>query len=107
MTPSVALEITKAVEELTDRVTAFRIITGMGRKLSKLADIAERSASIRKTIDERADRLALRLDAIPAAAETAFAPHEALADETEAGIKSLEDSLRDLAGHNRPPVSGG
>lgn len=77
------------------------------KTMNKFTEIAERSALIRKSLDKRADELSLRLDAIPAMADAAFKPHEALADETEAGIKSLEDSLRDLAGHNRPPVSTG
>lgn len=73
--------------------------------MSKFTEIAERSASIRKTLDERADALAKRLDAIPAMADAAFKTHETLADETELGIKSLEDSLRDLTGHNRSSES--
>jgi hypothetical protein len=72
--------------------------------MNKFAELAARSASIRKDMNERADALAKRLDAIPTLADTAFTKHEQLLDDHERGIQSLEDSLRDLAGHNGAPL---
>lgn len=68
--------------------------------MNKFAELAARSAFIRKSLDDRADALFKRLDALPTVAEAAFASHETILDQTENGIKALEDSLRDLAGHN-------
>lgn len=95
-------DITEAVANLTDRVVAARVVTQMTREgpMNKFAELASRSALIRKTIDERADKLAARLDAIPDLADATLGKHERMMDETESGIKALEDSLRDMAGHN-------
>lgn len=102
-----AQDITQEVAGLTDRVIAARVVTTMAKdsKLSKFAELAARSSSIRKELDDRADALAKRLDAIPALADTAFAKHESILAEHEQGIQALEDSLRDLAGHNGAPLS--
>lgn len=80
---------------------AFRVVS-KDKQLSKFTELAERGTAIRKSLDERADKMAARLDAIPALADQAFTKHESILDETERGIKSLEDSLRDMAGHNGP-----
>lgn len=72
--------------------------------MNKLAELATRSASIRKSLDDRADALGKRLDALPTIADTAFAKHETILNDAEHGIKALEDSLRDLAGHNGSPL---
>ena len=72
--------------------------------MNKFAELAARSAEMRKNLDERADKLAMRMDAIPALADGAFSKHETLLDDQESGIKALEDSLRDLIGHNGAPL---
>lgn len=82
-----------------------KAITQIGKPMNKFSELAARSAAMRKSLDERADKLAARFDAFPAMADAAFAPHEALADETERGFKEMEDALRDLAGHNGAPLS--
>jgi hypothetical protein len=71
--------------------------------MNKFAELAARSAEIRKNLDARADRLAERLDALPALADATLGKHERLMDEQESGIQALEDSLRDMAGHNGAP----
>jgi hypothetical protein len=106
-------DITTALSGLTDRVIARRVVETMQRQgnpqpMNKFAELAARSAALRKSLDERADKIAKRLDAIPDAAESAFGKHEQMLDQTENGIRELEDSLRDLAGHNGPlPSSSG
>lgn len=72
--------------------------------MNKFAELAARSAEMRKSLDIRADKLSVRMDAIPALADTAFSKHETLLDDQESGIKALEDSLRDLIGHNGAPL---
>lgn len=107
MTPEGALSFTSELSELTDRVVAVRVLNARDRAgMNKFSELAARSAALRKSLDERADKLAARFDAFPAAADAAFAPHEALADETERGFKEMEDALRDLAGHNGGPLLG-
>jgi hypothetical protein len=71
--------------------------------MNKFAELAARSATIRKDLDERADRLGKRLDAIPTLADATLGKHERLLDETESGINALEESLRDMIGHNGAP----
>lgn len=99
-----APDITHEVSELTDRVIAVRVVAARDRKLNKFAELAARSASIRKNLDDRADALAKRLDALPTLADSTFAKHETMMDDAESGIKALEESLRDLAGHNGAPL---
>jgi hypothetical protein len=74
--------------------------------MNKFAELAARSATIRKDLDERADRLGKRLDAIPTLADATLGKHERLLDETESGINALEESLRDMVGHNGAPEEG-
>jgi hypothetical protein len=91
-----ALKKTVELDRFLDRaITEIKI-----EPMNKFAELAARSASIRKSLDERADALAKRLDAIPTKADTAFAKHERVLDEHEQGIESLEEAMRDLAGHN-------
>lgn len=71
--------------------------------MNKFAEIAARSAEIRKNLDARADRLAERLGALPALADATLGKHERMLDEHESGIQALEDSLRDMIGHNGAP----
>ena len=71
--------------------------------MNKFAEIAARSAEIRKNLDARADRLAERLDALPTLADATLGKHERMLDEHESGIQALEDSLRDMIGHNGAP----
>ena len=71
--------------------------------MNKFAELAARSAEIRKNLDARADRLAERLDALPSLADATLGKHERLMDEQESGIQALEDSLRDMLGHNGAP----
>lgn len=100
--PAHKTDITAAVAKLTDRVVAARVVTEMNREgpMNKFAELAARSASIRKGLEERADKLAKRLDAIPDLADATLGKHERLLDETEDGIHALEESLRDMTGHN-------
>lgn len=100
-------DITHAISELTDKVVTYRVVSTMirGKTLSKFSELAARGVSIRKSLDDRADKLAKRLDAIPTLADAAFTKHETILDETEQGIKALEDSLRDMVGHNGSPLS--
>lgn len=86
------------------RTAQFEEINERTAKLNKFSELASRAGAIRKSLDDRADKLAHRLDAIPALADAAFTKHETALDETEQGIKALEDSLRDLAGHNGTPL---
>ena len=72
--------------------------------MNKFAELAARSASIRKSLDERADALGRRLEALPTLADMTFAKHEKLLDDHENGIQALEDALRDLVGHNGAPL---
>jgi len=71
--------------------------------MNKFAELAAKSAALRKSLDDRADSLMKRMDAIPTLADAAFAKHETALDEAEGGIKAMEDALRDLAGHNGAP----
>lgn len=71
--------------------------------MNKFAELAARSAEIRKNLDARADRLAERLGALPALADATLGKHERMLDEHESGIQALEDSLRDMIGHNGAP----
>ena len=71
--------------------------------MNKFAELAAKSAALRKSLDDRADSLMKRMDAIPTLADAAFAKHETALDEAEGGIKVMEDALRDLAGHNGAP----
>lgn len=105
MTPAETLAKSKQLDRFLGKaVTDIR--TSDRTAMNKFAELAARSAALRKSLDQRADKLAARFDAFPAAAEAAFAPHEALADETERGFKEMEDALRDLVGHNGGPLLG-
>lgn len=95
---------TNAVDQAVARLSPTRIVNQLVSKMNeppnKFAELALRSAAIRKDLDVRADKLATRLDAIPALADATLGKHERMLDETESGIQALEDSLRDMAGHN-------
>lgn len=99
-------DITTAIADATDHLITARTLSKMKREgpMNKFAELAARSVSIRKSLDERADRLSKRLDAIPALADTTLGKHERLMDETEQGIQALEESLRDMVGHNGSPL---
>lgn len=71
--------------------------------MNKFAEIAARSAAIRKSLEARADKLAERLDALPALADATLGKHERMLDEHENGIEAMEESLRDMIGHNGAP----
>lgn len=97
--PSAALLKSQEFGGFIDRA----ITETKGQAMNKFAELAAKSAALRKSLEDRADSLMERMDTIPTLADAAFAKHEAALDEAEGGIKAMEDAMRDLAGHNGAP----
>lgn len=98
MTPAETLAKSRQLDGFLDR-TVKEI-----RTMNKFAELASRSAAIRKNLEDRADRLAQRLDALPGLADATLGKHERMLDEEEEGIRLLEESLRGMIGHNGGPL---
>lgn len=73
------------------------------KSMNKLEELAARSAALNKAVEDRADRMAARLDALPALIDRAFGPQEAKLDDLERGADLLEKSLHSMIGHNGSP----
>lgn len=98
-------DITHELSELTDRVTAFRVVTKMQRevKLSKLAAIADRIKTKKEAHDKKADEWAARLDAIDKREPEAFEAGDHVLAERETDLADMEATMRALS--NLPNAS--
>jgi hypothetical protein len=92
-------DITHEVSELTDRVTALRVITTMKRegrlsrlteKLTKAAGVAARQTT---NIEARADAIIAREALIEKRTDEAFSGHEDVLTEAERGLDVVERAL--------------
>lgn len=102
MTPAETLAKVKQLDRFLGKAVT-EIKASDRTTMNKFAELASRSAEIRKSIEDRADRLATRLDALPALADATLGKHEKLLDEEEQGIKLLEEALSGMIGHNGAP----
>lgn len=72
--------------------------------MDRFSELAARSAQLRQAAEDRADKFAARLDAIPELLDRAFAPQETMLDDLERGAEVLENSLKSMIGHNGGPL---
>ena len=103
--------IVEAVQELTDRVIATRVLMQKGlmvvgrldEKLKHAAGVVNR---ISAKIEARADNLIAREQSLEMKAEQAFAPHEGLLDQAEQGLADVEKQLASLTNGPEVPLEG-
>lgn len=100
MTPAETLAKSKQLDRFLG--TAVKEIKAM----NKLEELAAQSAALHKAVDDRADRFAARMSALPELIERAFGPQEAKLDELERGADLFEKSLHSMIGHNGGPLPG-
>lgn len=101
-------DITQAVRDAADRITAERVVTQMareGRRVSKLSEIGMRIAAKKEAHDRKADEWAVRLDALDKREPEAFAIGDAVIEEREHDLADMERSMRNLS--NLPNVFSG
>ena len=72
--------------------------------MDRFSELAARSAQLRQAAEDRADKFAARLDAIPELLDRAFAPQETMLDDLERGAEVLENSLKSMIGDNGGPL---
>jgi hypothetical protein len=100
--------ITEAIQGLTDRIIAKRVMMQkglivVGRLDEKLKLAAGVVGRISNKIEARADNLILKEQDLEAKTERAFSPHEALLAEAEQGLADVEKQLAQLT--NGAPVA--
>jgi hypothetical protein len=92
--------LTHDLQTATDRIAAAVPVAQAivnGRRMTKLAEIADRMARKRALHDAQADSFAARLDAIDRREPDAFARGEAFLKERETDLQDFEASLRQLS----------
>lgn len=103
MTPAETLAKSKQFDRFLGR--AVTDIKASDRTaMDRFAELAARSAQLRQVAEDRADKFAARLDAIPELLDRAFAPQETMLDDLERGASVLESSLQSMIGHNGAPL---
>lgn len=108
--PDPSPELTQAVADAADRITAARIVHQMVREgnLERLKEKLARAASVAAkatvSIEAEADSLIAREAQIAQRAQKAFAPHHALLDAHARDLDQLEDALKVIA--NTDPLQG-
>lgn len=101
-------DITQAIADAADRITAARVVTQMvreGKPLSKLGEIGLRIAAKKEAHDRKADEWAQRLDALDKREPGAFAIGDAVIEERESDLRDMERTMRTLS--NLPNVVSG
>ncbi len=98
-------DITKAVADATDRVTAARVVHQMIRegRVSKLAAVADRIKTKKEAYDKKADEWAGRLDALERREPDAFAAGDSVLSEREMDLSDMESTMKAIS--NLPNVS--
>lgn len=92
--------LARDLERLTVGMAALRIVRQCireGADVGKLSSIAERIRDTKTRLDVEADKLALRLDDIDAAAPKAFDRGHAFLTAQASEVAEIEDTLRELS----------
>jgi hypothetical protein len=99
--------ITSAIADLTDRTIAFRICRtrSMDRLTAKLEAAAGVVGRVTASLEERADLVIAREEAISVRSERLFAAKHAVLDSADAGLDGIEAKLALLS--NDPLESSG
>lgn len=98
-TPDPLPDLAPALKQTTDRISAAIPIAKAivdGRRMSKLAAVADRMTAKRAAHDAKADAFMARLDVIDKAEPAAFTRGEAFLKDREADLREFEDTLRQL-----------
>jgi hypothetical protein len=93
-------------EVAADVITAARVVRQVmeGKRMSKLAEAAERIAQKKATHDAKGDEWLARLDALDQREPDAFAMGDAALSEREVDLSDMEKTVRVLS--NLPNGSG-
>jgi len=95
--------ITTAIADLADRVVEFRKVTAMDRLSSKLEAAAGVVGRVTANLEERADLVIAREEAINKRGERLFDAKHALLDSANAGLDGIEAKLALLS---NDPLAG-
>jgi len=97
--PAPAPDIKTAIEGLTDRTIAARVVTNMVRigQVSTLAAVADRIKAKKEAYQKKADEWAKRLDALDAREPEAFKAGEQGIETQETDLSDMESMMRTLS----------
>lgn len=98
----------EALQNGIERIVTARVLTHIateGKRLSKLAEAAERIAKKKAVHDAKGDEWAARLDALDQREPGAFAIGDSVIDERETDLGDMERTMRTLS--NLPNVVSG